>query len=277
MYNYYIVGMSDLRVYLIDLGIKPEIADMYIALRTYGGQTISELSRTSGVPRITVYRLLDELKATGLVEFETRYKRSILNPAPIKNIGYLLAQKRSELKKLQHQFGDIAATYAQANAQRSNPTRVQFYEGIEGLRQMAWNQTKGKGENLSILYDSMQHKHEKNFNFFENWVRECNQRGIQFRGIVGEHFIQSQQEWYATHANERLKNWQSRYMSERDFTIPYSMVIYDDVVLYYNWNDEQMAGVEIHNPAVASLQRQLFEMLWERAEPVDDITGLSPA
>jgi hypothetical protein len=251
-----------LRRYLTGLGLRAEFADIYIALHGHSPQTLSELARTSGISRVNVYRLLDELKASGLVEVETHYKRTLLRAAPFSNIRLLRSYDPLEQS--------FIAPFLQSGA-----TRVQFYEGIEGLRQMAWNQTKGKGENLSILYDSAQHKHTRNFAFFERWVHRCNERGIHFRGIVGDHFIAAQQEWYKAHTNERLEHWESRYISEQAFAIPYSTVIYDDVVLYYNWNDEQITGIEIHNAAIAQMQRQLFELLWQQAMPVNDLAGPS--
>lgn len=258
--------------YFARLGLRPEIADIYLALHTHGAQTLSGLARISGVERVQIYRLLDELKTTGLVEVETHYKRSILRAAPFENTKQLLYKRDQELRDLKRDFLPLAESFS-STVLDSATTRVRFYEGIDGLKQMAWNQTRGKGENLSILYDSPQHDRAKNFEFFARWVHECNRRDIRFRGIIGEHFIQSQQIWYATHSNERLRHWESRFISEHDFPIPYSMVIYDDTVLYYNWSSTHISGVEITNSAIARIQRQLFELLWQRAEPIDDISG----
>ena len=261
-------NIEPLRSYLAHLGLSPKIAEIYHALQAYGPQTISELARTSGVERIQIYRLLDELKASGLVEIEVQYKRSVLHAAPITTLQILLAKREQELKDLQQEYSSLTAALS-TQTMESATTRVQFYEGMDGIKQLLWNQTKARGENLAILYDNIQHK--TNLSFFERWAHRCNERGMHFRSIIGDHFIQTQQDWYAEHANERLEHWQARYVTDSTFSIPYTVATYDDVVVHYNWNDERMFGIEIHNPAVAQVQRQFFELLWRSGTVVDDL------
>lgn len=261
---------SQLRNYIARLGMDPKVADIYHALQTYGPQTMSELARSSGVERIQIYRLLDDLKLSGLVKVEIRYKRSILHAAPITSLQVLLAKREQEIKDLQKDYTLLTSTY-EAQTMESASTRVQFYEGMDGIKQMLWNQTAAKSEGLAILYDNMQNK--TNLAFFERWVRKCNERGLRFRGIIGDHFIGTQQAWYAEHTNERLDHWESRHIPEDVFPIAYSIVTYDDIVLHYNWSDERMFGIEIHNAGIAQAQRQFFEMLWKQAAPVDDLMG----
>jgi hypothetical protein len=156
---------------------------------------------------------------------------------------------------------------------QSPTTRIQFYKGIDGLKQMYWNQTRGTTENLALLYENMQIR--TNLSFFERWVQACNENGIQFRGIINDNFIKTQQQWYGEHTNERLAHWQSRYLPDSVFLITHSVVIYDDVTAYYNWKDGEIFGVEMHNQQIADSQRQFFEMLWSQGLPVDDLIGVA--
>jgi sugar-specific transcriptional regulator TrmB len=256
-----------LRSYCERLGISPFVADIYYALRAHGPQTISELARNVGMERIRIYRMLDELRDSGLIEIETAYKRSILRAAPTDNLELLLIKRKQQLRDLQEDYLSLRAGLDAQN-HVSSTTSVRFYKGLEGLKQMLWNQTKGKGERLTILSDNIQHK--AGSAFFERWVRQCNRRGLSSRGIVSDHFIETQQKWYATHHNERVNNWQARYVSDDFFPIRYNLVIYDDVVIHYDWkNDESTFGIEIHSRPVAQLQRQLFELLWQKGQPID--------
>jgi predicted transcriptional regulator len=263
---------SSLRSYFAKLGLAPEATEIYLALHAEGPQTISELARNSGVARIQIYRLLDSLKAYGVIEVETRYKRSIIHAGSISNIAVIITKKEQELKELQRDYVTISQEFADKSI-RSTTTRVKFYEGMEGLKQMLWNQTKGKSENLAILYDSMQNK--TSLTFFERWIYQCNEQNLHFRGIIGDHFIKMQQAWYITHNNERLRHWESRYVSEDAFPITHSLITYDDVVLHFDWNNDRAFGIEIYNPGIARVQRQFFEMLWQQATPVDDLVGLN--
>jgi sugar-specific transcriptional regulator TrmB len=254
-----------LRAYFAKLGLEPEIAELYLALHAYGPQTISELARRSKVERTRIYRLLDDFAASSLIEIETRYKRSIIKAAPISNLQILLSKKEEELRSLQS--GLAAVQRAVLRHEKTDPsTQVQFYKDIEGLKQMFWNETKSTTGNLSILYENMQNK--TNAAFFERWVREFNRHGITSRSLIGDHFLETQKNWYNQRDNERIAQFESRYVPTNIFDITHSIILYNDVVAYYNWRQGNIFGIEIHNQGIADAQRTFFEMLWAQSKPV---------
>lgn len=251
--------------YFLKLGFEPELTDIYIALSRHGAQSISELARNSGIERTRIYRLADELAASGLVEVETRYRRNIYKAAPISNVQILLAKKEQELRELQDGLSEIRDIFTKESQQSG--TRVQFYHGKEGAKQLFWNETKAQSEMLCILYENMQSK--TNASFFERWVRRCNERGIQFRALVGDIFLESQKRWYNEHWNERIEQWESRYIPPELLKIKHSTIIYDNVTSYYNWHSKEVFGLEIYNQEIADTQRSFFEILWKKAQPID--------
>lgn len=259
------------RTYLAKLGLPTEVADIYFALRLHGPQSVSGVARLSGVERTRIYRLMDELRASSLIEVEVKYKRNIFHAAPLTNVQALIARKEQELKDLQAQMVRLDEILA-SDRLASPATTIQSYQGPEGVKQMHWNQTRAHTETLSILYENIQIR--TNLAFFERWVRVCNERGLAFRSLVGDNFIESQKKWYGRHDNERLEHWQGRYLPDSILPITYSTVIYDDVVAYYNWKDGEIFGVEIHNRQIADTQRALFEMLWRQAPPAKDYSGV---
>ncbi len=262
-----------IRSYFAKLGLEAEIADLYFALYIHGPQTISELSRNAGVERTRLYRLVDDLKASSLVEVEIHYKRSIFKAAPIANLRVLVSQKEQEVRGLQVELAVVEEALAR-NSLSSPATRVQFYQGPEGVKQMYWNETKATTEVVSILYENMQIRTLGAF--FERWVRRCNERQLHFRGIIGDEFVTSQRAWYSKHQNERLQFWQARHLSKEVFPITHGVLVYDDVVAYQNWKDGEVFGIEIYNQQIAGSQRKFFELLWDQGLPVDDLKGPQP-
>lgn len=251
------------RTYFAKLGLEREIADLYLALHAHGAQSISELSRNSGVERTRIYRLIDRLLETNLVEVESHYKRGVIKAAPIANLRIFISQKEQELQSLHEGLGLIEQVLAR-NSLSSPATRVQFYQGPEGAKQMFWNETRAKTAVWCLLYDNMQVK--TNSVFFERWVRACNERQLHFRGIVSDQFLASQQAWYSKRSNERLAHWQQRYIAPAAFPIKHSLIIYDNVVAQYNWKDGEIFGIETYNQDIADTQRQFFELLWQKSE-----------
>jgi DNA-binding transcriptional ArsR family regulator len=255
-----------IRAYFFKLGLSSEIADIYLALHAHGRQTISQLSRNSGVERTRLYRLIDELQDNNLVEIETEYKKRIIAAAPVSNLQILITKKEQDIHDLRAGLHDLQEKLS-GSSLHSAATKIQAYRGSEGLKQMYWNQTRSKTENLSILYENMQIR--TNLSFFERWAQTCNDQGFKFRSIICDNFLRTQQNWYQEHSNERLENWQSRYIPDGVFAITHSTVIYDDVTSYYNWKNGEIFGIEIHNKEIADAQRQFFEMLWMQGVVVD--------
>lgn len=262
--------ISAIHDYFAKLGLEPEIAELYVALCAFGPQTISQLARNSGVERTRIYRLIDLLAELNLIEITADSNRNILKAAPADNLQLILNKKEEELKGLRNDLPSVKDALEQSTL-NSPTTRVQFYKGSDGLKQMFWNQTRSNTENLSMLFENMQIR--TNSTFFERWVRRCNERDMKFRGIISDHFIKTQQEWYGQKSNERLAAWDSRYVGDSVFPITHSTVIYDDVTSYYNWKDGEIFGIEVYNAEIANAQRRFFEMLWKAALPVDDLVG----
>lgn len=258
--------------YFAKLGLEPEVADLYLTLHAYGPQSLLQLARNARMERTRVYRLIDSLSDAGLLEIETHYKRKIYKAAPITNLQVLLSKKEQDIRALNSELQGLHAELSQTL--HSPLSHVQFYKASDGLKQMFWNQTRANGETISILYENMQNR--TNSAFFERWVERCNQRNLQFRSLIGDHFIGTQQQWYAGHSNERLRDWSARYIPANVFPITHSMVCYDDVVAYYNWQGGEVFGIELYNQEIADAQRNLFEMLWSQGQLVDDLKGPLP-
>ena len=251
--------------YFAKLGLEPEIADIYLALHAYGPQSVLQLARNSRVERTRLYRLLDVLAENHLIEVEIEYKRKRYKAAPLSNLQILLTQKEQEVRDLHAGLAELQKVYSPQSL-HSPLTHVQFYRGPEGIKQMFWNQTKAQSENLTILYENMQRL--SSAAFFERWVQRCNQRGLAFRTIAGDHFLEAQRTWYSDHDNEKLQHWRGRYLPAETFPITHSTVTYDDVIAYYNWKDGEVFGIEVYNQEIATAQRHFFEMLWQQGRPI---------
>lgn len=258
---------NTVRTYFAKLGLEGDVADIYLALHAHGPQNISELSRTARVERTKIYRLLDRLMASNLIEVESHYKRGVIKAAPIANLHILISQKEQELKSLQDELGLIEQVLARNSL--SNPaTRVQFYQGQEGIRQMLWNELSTTTEILGYNYRILEEGTGKKF--MERWTEEFEKRRLHCRLITGDRFAESWQvglEQSGIATGQRVEGMAYHRIATADFLISHSCDIYDDVVGYYNWKDTELFGVEIYNQEIANSQRQLFELLWQKSEP----------
>jgi sugar-specific transcriptional regulator TrmB len=249
-----------IRDYFAKLGLSSEIADIYLALYTHGPQTLSALSRSSGVERTRIYRLLDELAGSNLIEIESNYKRGLYKAAPITNLHILINEKEQEVAALKEELGLIERVLGR-NELSSPTTRVQFYHGTEGIRQMLWNglraTTPRYSHSVRILDEQVGRP------FMERWVEEFERRELREYLLVGDEFAKS---WHKL-PGQRIKGMEYHYLSPDTFPITFSCEVYDDVTAYFNWLHGEVFGVELYNRQIADAQRLHLRALWEKSEP----------
>ena len=242
-----------IRTYFAKLGLEPEIADIYLALHTYGPQSISQLSRNARVERTRIYRLIDQLMDSNLIEVAAPQKRGIIKAAPIANLQILITQKELELKSLHDELGLIEQVLAR-NSLSSPVSRVQFYEGPEAAKQIRQNMLSAKSEVLSMLFKDLYDEFDQQF--VTQWIASADRQGHVFRSVLKRGLAGS----------AVPSNWSSRIADAEIIPITFSTFIYDDVVATYQWHQKTIYGVELHNEAFANMQRSLFEMLWEQSK-----------
>ncbi len=240
--------------------------EIYASLVKHGAQTISQLARTSGVERTRIYRSLNELQSLQLVEVELQPHRQIIHPASINNLQNVIAAKKAELEVISKDV-ELIDGVIKKGFSAGISTSVKFYRGQDGIEQMFWNQTKTTGPMVSILSENMQSHTSKAF--FSRWVEKCNERGITSRSIIDNHFIELQKKWYGGEFSHSMKRWQARKMPDYISTIPHRTSIYDSVTNYFSWEDGDAFGIEIYNQDIADSQRQYFELLWEKSQPLN--------
>lgn len=257
---------ATIRAYFAKLGFASEIADIYLALHTNGPQTLSTLSRTSGVERTRLYRLLDELTASNLVEAEVSYKRGLLKAAPIANLHILINQKELEVASLKEELGLIEQVLGR-NQLSSPATRVQFYHGPEGIRQMLWNALKA----TTPLYAYSFHILDEFVGrpFMHRWSEEFTQRGLTEHLIMSDAFVESWQRYSAPDksGNRRIRGIHYNYIAPDVFPITHSCCVYDDVTTYFSWLDGDVYGIEVYNRGIADTQRLFLRNLLEQTKP----------
>jgi sugar-specific transcriptional regulator TrmB len=248
------------RTYFAKLGLEAEIADIYLALHTYGPQSISQLSRNAHIERTRIYRLIDQLMDSNLIEVESQQKRGIIKAAPIANLHILITQKEQDLKSLQDELGLIEQVLAR-NSLSSPVSRVQFYEGPEASKQIRQRMLSAKTEVLSILFKDIYDEIEQQF--AGQWIAAVNRQNTVFRNVA------TRRPGAPVKGSSALvypKSWAMRYIATDIFPVTYSTFIYDNVVATYQWHNKTIYGMEIYNEAFANTHKTVFEMLWQQSQ-----------
>ena len=177
-------------------------------------------------------------------------------------------QRRTNL--LVNNMPILESVFSDIQQLRDKQTRVVFYRGHEGIRQMAWNNLRAKGEIVGYTYRFYSEVLGKKM--FKKWLEELIRKDLKIREIISDTYLNLK----TIHPKEDVileSNCETRYISKDVLDYDHQLDIYNDVVAIYNWYEGEVFGVEIHNQKVAKLQKQLFEIVWKLAKPLDRSIG----
>lgn len=258
---------SAIRSYFGKLGLEAELADIYLALHSHGPQSISELSRNSKVERTRIYRLIDQLLETALVEVESHGKRAAIKAAPVTNLRLLINQREEALRNLHDELGLIEQTLARNSL--SNPAmRVQFYYGPEGIRQILRHELQATTPIIGYAGRLVEEVAGKAFSqtYIDNFVSHQ----LSCRVLVNQDFLS---DFQAARKRGLVGGTVTPGISyaEADpevFHVQQVCRVYNDIIAHYLWKDDEVYGLEIHCQQLADSQRQLLQLAWQQATAI---------
>jgi sugar-specific transcriptional regulator TrmB len=251
---------------LIEFGLTEIEASVYIELTRIGTSTSYKLHQVVGIGRSVLDKVLEDLISKNMVSLQQTNQSKVYTAHPYKNLSNLVEVKEAEvgvmknsLNKIYERFAGLDASILEGNSQ------VLHYYGIEGLKQVVWNTLRAREEmrifEVSRLSAFMQKQ------FAEKYREECAFRGIHHFDMTNESFIPG---W--TDVKAYLKNNECRFIDPSVLEIKFEIYIYNDVVTLIDYKDNELLCLEIYNPFLATLQKQLFDYIWKDAKKME-ITG----
>lgn len=244
-------------------GLSSEMSELYVYLLQKGAQTALELSRGLGLPRTRVYRILDELadKSMVVVEQDSRGKR--FAPAEPSLLLDILDRQVSELDQLKTLGAELVQNLEGLKVDPPVGTRVNYYEGEDGLKQVTWNSLRAENELLTYEVDDMSGFIE-NKKYAEKMRQRFVDRGIHIRQLTNLEKIEDY-----TDVTEMVTKYSTlKYIDPKVLKIDSEILLYNDVYAMYRFDHEKedVFCVEVHNASLAAMQKQMFEVLWKQAK-----------
>ncbi len=242
--------------FVIELGFSEEAARLYTILAERGPLTLLEASRRTEMERTGLYRLVEKLVGEGLLERVMAHKSQKIAAVGLATIRRMVELRKKEASRLE--IGLETFEQVVGGLSHQAETQVKYYKGVEGIKQILWNETKAKGEVLGYLYRNLQEVVGKAY--FSEYARELEKNTVKLRDLRTESFLQSTRA--SGYRRDPIDGGYWRYIPEKILKVTHIMDIYDDVVAIYYWQDNDVFGVEIQNKQIAETQRSIFEALW---------------
>lgn len=259
-------GETDsLKISLQAFGLEPEEADVYIEILKNNSITALQLSKNLKIARTKIYRLLDKLIDKAFVsENVDGYGKKFTAVSPDK-LNQILKSKEQEVIQMKNSVDSIINSLTEIQNQDKNISKILHYKGSEGLKQVSWNSTKAEGVlRIFELATNMDEFMPADFN--EKIRYELAKNNVEVRQLTNYKELDQH-----TNVTELIKIWEPRYIDPKEFKIHFEILIYNNAYTMYNFRDEELFCVEIHNPALAEMQKQIFDSFWDKAIPMKKI------
>jgi len=254
--------MNKVTQFFLNLGFSQEESNIYTTLLKDGPQTVLQLSRNTNINRTTLYRILDKLHSQKLVEEIIEEYKKLYKAVDFHTIDLLVKEQENRAQFLKTAFPEINALLTSTSSSQPG-TKVVFYRGNDGIRQMAWNTLKAKKVCMGYTYREFEEVVGRKF--AQDWKEEFVNRRLILREIFSDELFKSKKKGYqpTTYPTSHFKE---RYISSKILNINHQMDIYNDVIGIYSWHEGEVFGVEIYNEKIATMHKQLFEIVWKIAK-----------
>lgn len=265
--------MSDQTDNLLNLvkpyGLSDEEGKLYLFLLQNGFSTALQTSRVLHMGRTKVYRLLDKLKAKELVEFKVEDKGMSFGATSPQKFQQLVAVQEQQTIGLKNSLPHLLQQLNQLTNHTATKSKVLYYEGVEGLKQVSYNITRAY--DLLRVFE-MEHLSEfVPVDFAEAIRQKLVDKKVMTYDLTNKTFFPG-----FTQVTKMIPNYsQFRHIDPQHLQINFEVLIYNDVYATYTYKDKNIFCVEIYNQQLAEMQKQLFDYIWSRAVPMKflDKTG----
>lgn len=235
---------------LLEVGLDELGAKIYIGLLKLKNPTITELARQFGVERLTIYRAIDKLEKTGLLDKKEDYSRNIKLESPSKVLA-MLKRKQSVAKHLSDNLAtflpDLLAEYHQTGRQ----PKVRFYESRESFMALL-DESVNEAEGELYFLGSPE---------ILNFVPEYMQIYISNRKKkqIISHSISFRNPTLATHSHkEELR--ELKWLPAK-FNVPAAYLAYGNKVAI--WNTALPKIILIEDKVIFEFFKAIHSILWE--------------
>ncbi len=245
---------------LLPFGLSSVEADLYLSLRGKSSSTALELSRKLSIPRTKVYKILDSLVHLGLVNIRLDSRGQRFEAMGKEQLEAIIALHELETKNMKKNIQVLEEHLLQVPNFSQSQSKVLYYHGVEGLKQVTWNSLRAKGELMTFEIANMNA-------FFDNDYAEDMRlrfldKKINIRTLTNAEKIGP---WTNVAQEMVEKYWEIRHISKKQMRVNFEILIYNDVYVLYRYQDNDIFCVEIYNKELAEMQKQLFEFIWKFA------------
>ena len=233
-----------------DLGFSINEQKVYETLLQTGGAFVSNLSRITGIERVSLYYTLENLHKRGIVTMTKR-----------KNIRFYVPEKPERLVNMYQQKLNSAE---------------QLVEDLRLIEQTsAYRPSFAHGDTLNdaadVLEEIFSHDHIVSYANIADWMR-CDKSLLEthLTSLAGPSALQlifpytQEVQAYIRTINTSIHPAPIQFVSidVQEFPFSYDVFIADDIVGIFSFKQDDIVAIRMQSQAYAESQRAIFSLAW---------------
>lgn len=244
----------DLKKVLENLGLNTKEAAVYLAALELGEASAIGITKKAGMQRTYFYDLSKRLIGLGLLRQVSKGKKRFFSALePDKLVG-LEEKKLKDLKDALPQLKSIFNTKGQKS-------KIFYYEGIEGIRQIVDDSLSFNGEVLffetPLVVTADQQK------LLKEYIKKRIALDIRAR-VIGE----MSPEIINMKARDANEMRETRVLPKNIFSSDVEIGIYGNRIYVIDFKDE--FGFIVEDSNISSVLKKFFEIIWNSGRIIDD-------
>lgn len=241
---------TSLLITLQNYGFSEKEAKVYLTVLELGTSIASTIARRAEVNRATTYTILNSLKREGIVneisKEDIKYY-SVISPE------ILLKQLEQKYESFKEKVPELLALVNKF----WNKPRIQFFEGLEGMKKMYKDQLSSKTDLRAFMW-----RQEINKKLSEYLVNIFIPNRVKSWILALVILSDSPENRVYDKKSDKVLLKKSMIIDDPNFNIPDEVLIYDDKVALSLYTDNDMCGIIIHSTKFFETMKSIFDFIW---------------
>lgn len=235
------------------LGLSVKETETFTKLLTLGAQPISVIAKQMGMPRSSMYFIVEKLKEHQLIEEFDQTGIKYVKCIPAKDIADVLKAEERNIKQTLLLLEEKLPALQALESTLSVTPKVKFSEGKDAVMKMYESLAQEKELFAFFNPETVKHMMPAYLNIIHETVLE---HGSRAKEIAVD----------CTEARTYKRKFQStRHQIKilpKGATFLSDCIICEERICMISYGENQIAAIEIFSKTLASTQRTVFEQLW---------------
>ncbi len=255
--------MEKIQAWLRSYGLNDTEISVYLCILEHPEIKVSDIQRHTGLVRTTIYYVLSQLKAGGLLSENTQNNVKTYRCADIEALKRNVERDIVEQRQKLEQLADLKGVFERLGTKKADKdSYVARYEGTEAIKQAIEQALRCDSKQWHIIAARDNFLYHMSKTYQQYYLKERKRRGITAKTLW-----EPTDEW-KTPSVEDVFYRNPRVLPEEFRGAFNSLVIlYDDTTLIIDPYDQKTAHA-IHNQASTDLLRLVFNSIWQTTGPV---------